>query len=77
MLVTVYPGGSFSGLSFEVVVQLRDFQNLGREPVYESEREARLAWFEKILFGYQQGAYASLEVLHASERVLGVFACNK
>src|ERR1700740_3660369 len=65
---TIYPGGSFMGLSVDSLVQLgserheitecdeRDFQNLGKAPEYESESAAKLAWFESILFGYQQGA---------------------
>ena len=85
----VYPGGSFMGLSFESLVQLgsgrheitecdeRDYQNLGKAPEYESERAAMLAWFEMILFGYQQGVYTSTEVVLLSEKVLKAFARDK
>jgi len=79
---TVYPGGSFMGLSFAALVELgagrheiaecdeNDFQNTGQPPELQSERAAMLEWFEGVLFGYQHGAFTSLEVLTAAERVL-------
>jgi hypothetical protein len=79
---TVYPGGSFMGLSFAALVELgtgrhkiaecneRDFQNTGRPSELQSEGAAMLEWFEEVLFGYQHGAFTSLEVLSAAERVL-------
>ena len=71
------------GLPFDALVDLGtgrheipkcdeiDFQNLGQPPEYEDESDQLLVWFEEILFGYQQGAYTSLEVLAAADRVLG------
>lgn len=82
MLVAVYPGGSFMGLSFTVLAELgtgrheiaecdgHDFKNLGETPEQVDENQAMVGWFEEVLFGYQQEAYTTLEVLSAAERVL-------
>jgi hypothetical protein len=82
MLVTVYSEGSFLGLSFAALLEMgtgrheisecneRDFQNLGKPPQYADEREKRMEWFEEVLFGHQQGAFTSGEVLAVADRVL-------
>ncbi len=45
-----------------------DFRNTGVAPTYESPWEAKLAAFEEVLFGYQVGAFTSLEVLAAARK---------
>lgn len=85
-LADVYPGGSFMGYSFEELARMgsgdhdveardpHDFQNRGQEPVYQSQWHAEVARFEFVLFGYQVGAYTSLEVLAVAQQVNAVAA---
>ncbi|RIX79612.1 hypothetical protein [Acidovorax cavernicola] len=54
-----------------------DFQNTGLKPVPVSAREAELARFEEVLFGYQVGAYTSLEVLAVAGRTIDAIALCK
>jgi len=80
LLVSVYPGGSFMGYSFDELVAMgtgehaqvarnqHDFRNTGSAPTYKCSHEARLAAFEEVLFGYQVGAFTSLEVLAAARK---------
>jgi len=83
-LSSVYPGGSFMGYTFENLCKMgtgehevasldqHDFRNSGPEPKFQSDWEAKHAQFEFILFGYQVGAYTSLEVLSFAQDTLAV-----
>ena len=85
---TVYPGGSFMGFSFAALWALGagrhevtecdeyDFQSPGVPPSRTREQE-QIAWFEETLFGYQQGAFTSLEVLGVAERVLDALSADR
>lgn len=80
-IVTVYPGGSYLGLSFAALQDLgsgrhellecdeHDVLNPGVAPI-RSPREDLLEQFEETLFAYQQGAFTTLEVLAEAQRVL-------
>lgn len=80
-LAAVYPGGSFMGYSFDELAAMgsgehdvktlnaHDFQNTGLEPVHRSGWASEVARFEFVLFGYQVGAYTSLEVLAVAQQV--------
>lgn len=46
-----------------------DFGNTGQAPTYESEWRSEIARFEFVLFGYQVGAYTTLEVLAVATQV--------
>lgn len=81
LLTAVYPGGSFMGYSFDELASMgsgehdvealdaRDSSNTGDDPIYESRWRSEVARFEFVLFGYQVGAYTSLEVLAVAKQV--------
>jgi len=80
-LSSVYPGGRFMGFTFEILCEMgsgehelaaldpHDFQNTGIKPTYQSALESMHEKFKFILFGYQVGAYTSLEVLAYAEEI--------
>ncbi|NHZ97594.1 hypothetical protein [Massilia sp. CCM 8734] len=80
-LSSVYPGGRFMGFTFETLCEMGtgehelaaldpyDFKNTGIRPTYQSALEEMDEKFKFILFGYQVGAYTSLEVLAYAEDI--------
>jgi hypothetical protein len=81
-LSSVHPGGSFMGFTFEELCEMgtgehevaaldpHDFRSTGTEPKFQSAWEAQHAQFEFVPFGYQVGAYTSLEVLAFAQDTL-------
>lgn len=53
-----------------------DFRNTGAPPDRTPDQE-QIDQFEEVLFGYQQGAFTSLEVLAVAERVLSALGTNR